>query len=206
MMPQARWVGFDDHEVEAKAEWWQLTAVRERAGRDHRPRGVADVATLAEVDGLLRETERPARPEPDLDDHESRRRAGVDGDEIDLVSADANVPAEDRPALELEAIRDEAFGIVPSELRGGPASAVRMSVHRGSVAGVANLSLIPRPALSAALVAQIRRARGEFVLVDEAEPERLGERWEVRLAATEDDRMDDQPVLIHEVPLDELRC
>jgi hypothetical protein len=93
--------GLDDHDVKPE---WQLRdrpAVPERPCRDDRPGGVAEVAALAEVDCLLGKPEPPRAASADLDDHEARRcrRTGVDGDQVDLVTTDAHVSGEDRPAL-----------------------------------------------------------------------------------------------------------
>ena len=145
MMPDPRRIGFDDDEVEPQTQPRQRTPVGEAARGDHRPGRVAHVTPLPEVDGLLREAERARAPQPDLDDHElrRRRRARVDRHEIELVATDMDVPGEDRPALLREPFRHEGFGVVaePLRRRPGPGESFGLAIHREIVAEGAYLGL-----------------------------------------------------------------
>ena len=102
------------------------------------------MAPLPEVDGLLREAERPGRAEPDLDNHQAPRRARVDRHEIELVATDMDVPGQDRPAGHGQPLRDEGLGVVAGSL--GPRSAPngRLAIHARIVAGAAYLAINAR--------------------------------------------------------------
>ena len=127
-------IRLDDHEVESRWERRQHLSVRERARGEHRPGGVAEVAPFPEVDGLLSQPERARPAGPDLDDHEARRRARVDRNQIELVATDMDVPGEDDPAFLGEPFRDEGLGVVAGPLRRGPRPRPRLGIHRAIVA------------------------------------------------------------------------
>src|ERR687892_398533 len=54
-----------------------------------------------------------------------------------------------------------------------------------------------------ALVAKVNDARSEHLCLDELEVDRIGQGGKVRRAAAQDDRADEEPVLIDEAQLDE---
>ena len=147
MMPDPRRIGLHDDEIEPEAQPRQRTPVGKASRGDHRPGRVAHVTPLPEVDGLLREAERPRAPQPDLDDHElrRRRRARVDRHEIELVATDMDVPGQDRPTLLHEPFRHEGLGVVAEPLRRGavPGESAGLAVHRGMVPAAAYLAVTP---------------------------------------------------------------
>ena len=75
---------------------------------------------LPSVNGLLRQTKVAARPPTDLHDHERRRWARIDGQEVDLSPPDPNVPPEHTPAGALKARGDPRLGRVAGGLGRGP--------------------------------------------------------------------------------------
>lgn len=158
MVPHTGWIRLDHDDVEAKAELRERAAVRQRPGRDDRPGGVAEVTALAEVDRLLGQPERPARPEANLDEHQARRRARVDRHEIELVATDMDVPGQDRPAGLGQPLRDEGLGIVAGSLGPRAAPSHRLAIHGAIVAGGAYLAVTSRSS---------RRQRRMWTLVNE---------------------------------------
>jgi len=122
MMPDPRRIGLHDDEIEPEAQPRQRTPVGKASRGDHRPGRVAHVTPLPEVDGLLREAERPRAPQPDLDDHElrRRRRARVDRHEIELVATDMDVPGQDGPTGVRQAGGDQRLGGITRLLCRGP--------------------------------------------------------------------------------------
>ena len=122
------------------------------AGRRPRPgRGSASDGRRSPPAGRSR-----AAPPADLDDHERGRRARVDRHEVDLMTADMDVPSQDRPARLEQPRGDQAFGTVAGLLRRATGR-LGLPIHAGD-AGTAALTrpvsarlrgdrpaLIPRP-------------------------------------------------------------
>ena len=82
-----------------------------------------DMRPLAVVDGLLRQPEAPRRSPADLDDHERGRRTRVDRHEIELVTADMDIPGRTVQPDAEKADQDQQFGGVTCLLGGGPGGA-----------------------------------------------------------------------------------
>src|SRR3954451_19316893 len=93
----------------------------ERSARHRRPigeaielaeagQGAPEREPLAAVERLLGESVVPAGSPANLDRDELGRRAGVDGDEVDLVVPEADVPSQDRPAQRGKAVRNRDLG------------------------------------------------------------------------------------------------
>lgn len=101
--------GLDEHEIEPQRKVWKRLAVREAAAVEQPERGIAHPAALAPVERLLRQPEVAAHPPADLDSDQGRGRSRVDRDDVQLVAADVDVSAEDRPAERLEASDDEVL-------------------------------------------------------------------------------------------------
>src|SRR5262249_32051684 len=88
--------------------------------------------TFAMVDGLLGQTEVALRPPANLDHDEGGWRTRVDRDEVDLIPADVDVPAQDRPARTLEAFGDERLRGIARPLGLGPGPSVG-AIRHGSI-------------------------------------------------------------------------
>ena len=87
------------------------------------------------VDRLFGESEITPRPPAHLHDHQGGRRARVDRHEIELVSADVDVPGKDRPAGVDQPLGDERLGGVARLLRRRPGSTDALASHGPIVAG-----------------------------------------------------------------------
>jgi hypothetical protein len=112
-------IRFDGHDVEADRCGRQGSPVREAADGEEAPDGPPEPGLLSSVDALLGEAEVPAAPPADLDDDELDRRAGIEGDEIELVPPDPDPAAEDPPAGGREAGGDDRLGGVAEALLSG---------------------------------------------------------------------------------------
>jgi hypothetical protein len=100
----------NEHEIEPQREVWQRPAVRKPAAVEQPESGLPHPAPLPPVERFLRQPEFAPRAPADLDGHEGPARARVDGDDVQLVTADVEVPGEDRPAEGLEAGGDQSLG------------------------------------------------------------------------------------------------
>jgi len=100
----------NEHEIEPQREVWQRPAVREPAAVEQAESGLAHPSPLPPVERLLGQSEFAPRAPADLDGHEGPARARVDGNDVQLVTADVEVPGEDRPAEGLEAGGDQRLG------------------------------------------------------------------------------------------------
>jgi hypothetical protein len=118
--------GLDDNQVEPQGQVRERYAIGQCAAVEQAVRGGADSKTLAGVNGLLGESEGTIGAPANLDRHERTRRTWIDGDQVELVPTDMDVPAEDRPAGRHQAIRDLLFGGVTQPLGVG--------AHRRTVA------------------------------------------------------------------------
>lgn len=124
-----------DDEVEPQRQPRHRRPIAERAPFHECERRGAEPSQLRPVDRLLGEAEVAPRAPADLDDHEGRARR-VHGDEVELGSADADVPAEDVPARALEVVRDDRLGRVTRSLGrrahpGRMAAAAYVRLHVG---------------------------------------------------------------------------
>ena len=112
--------GLEHDEVEAEREPRDRCAIGQRPTIEEAVGGLPDPDPLAMIDRLLWEAEGTVRAPAHLDDHECRRRTRVDGDQVDLVPADVDVPGEHRPSGCLESGGHERLGGVSGTLGVGP--------------------------------------------------------------------------------------
>lgn len=115
MMADARRIArhlrrLDEDEVEAERESRHGRPAREQVAIEQPEPGLAEAPPLPPANGLLRQSEVAPGAPANLDDDERWRRAGVDGDEIELAPPDPHVPGEDGPAGGDEPGRDERLG------------------------------------------------------------------------------------------------
>ena len=96
MAEPASWLDHD--QVEAEWEHGHWLAVGLPPGVPELESGAMQARPLATIDGLLGQAEVAPRPPSDLDDHERRRRSRIDGEQVDLRSADTELPPEHPPA------------------------------------------------------------------------------------------------------------
>ena len=82
--------------------------------------GVAHPGALAVVHGLLGQPEVAPSAPAHLDDDERPRRAGIDGDDVQLVAADTDGPREDRPAGGDQAVDDDLLRGIARPALGRP--------------------------------------------------------------------------------------
>jgi hypothetical protein len=115
MVPEAV-SGLDHDEVEAKWQARHRLAIRERAPVEQAVGCGADSRPLAMIDRLLGQAEVAAVTPADLDDDERRRWTRVDRHEIELVTADMDVPGQDGPTSFRQARCDERLGAVTRQL------------------------------------------------------------------------------------------
>src|SRR3954453_5133272 len=88
----------DCDEIEAEREPWHLRSIGQPSALEQAVCRSPDPDSLAMINGLLGQTVLATGPPADLDDDERRGWARVDGDDIDLVAADVDVPGQDGPA------------------------------------------------------------------------------------------------------------
>lgn len=119
-----------DYQVEAPREGGQGLAVGQDAQVTERERGAVQSRALPAVHRLLGEAEITARPPANLDDHERRRRPGLDGEQVDLRPSHPELACEDGPALRLQPGSHNGFGIVAGPLRRCPP---RRGPHQASL-------------------------------------------------------------------------
>src|SRR4051812_42627028 len=100
------WAGIDRDQVHPQRHGRQARSVGQRPRLEQRGHRATQGAPLAVVERLLRETEVTTPASPHLDDDEPRRRAGIDRDEVELVTTEADVAAKDDPAGGREPRRD----------------------------------------------------------------------------------------------------
>jgi hypothetical protein len=121
MVPDQRFaatrIGFDDDKVEAERERRHHRAVGQRGAVDQPVACPMEKAPLAMVDRLLREPEIAPPAPTNLDDHEGPGRARVGRHEVDLVTADMDVPGKNGPASRDQPIGRERFGGISRLLR-----------------------------------------------------------------------------------------
>ena len=97
----------DDDEVDARRQSGHLTTIGESAVPDEPRDGASQAKLLAPVERFLGDTEVAAGTPPNLDDDELAGWARVDGDQIQLVASNTQLPGEDDPACPNESIRNE---------------------------------------------------------------------------------------------------
>jgi hypothetical protein len=124
-MPNARWIAgalgwLDDHQVPAHGQARQPRAIRQASQSQQSGQGHAEVGSLAMVEGLLRQAERPRSPPADLHDHQLGRWPAVDGDDVQLGSPDVDLAREDQPARAPQPIRDQLLRGIAGPLLSGP--------------------------------------------------------------------------------------
>ena len=100
--------------------------------------------SLPVVHGLLCQAVVTAGPPAHLDDDQRGRRTGIDRHDVDLVTADVDVPGQDSPAAGGQAVGDEGLGGIAGLLRRCPLLVAGSIRHRGIVAGAAYPARIGR--------------------------------------------------------------
>ncbi len=115
-----RRVRFDDGDVEPEGRARERPTVGKLPGGEETEDCAPEAGELPSVDGLFGPAEGPAPPPTDLDDDELSRRSRVEGDEIELVSPDPHLTAEDVPAGEAEVAGDDGLGGVTKPLTSCP--------------------------------------------------------------------------------------
>lgn len=121
----------DEDEVEAERESRDGCSAGELVAIEQPEAGLAEAPPLPPADGLLRQSEVAPGAPANLDDDERRRRAGVDGHDVELPPADPDVSCQDRPARGHESGGDELFGGVAGLSPRG--SAVRRRVSHAAI-------------------------------------------------------------------------
>ena len=89
---------------------WQRISVGQSSGHPEGVHGTVQTSDLGLIEPLLLAPEGMRSATPDLDHDEHRRRARVEGDDVDLVSTHAHLPSQDGPSLVSQPIRDRDFG------------------------------------------------------------------------------------------------
>lgn len=87
--------GLDDHKVEAQWQERQDESVGKRAELQEAVGRGAYADPLPGIDGFLRQAEAATRAHAHLNDHQHSGRTGINGYEVQFVSPDADVPAQD---------------------------------------------------------------------------------------------------------------
>src|SRR5689334_20465292 len=136
----ARSVEVDGNEVHAQGQRRQRGPVRELPSVAKRRHGTTQRLALAVVERLLGQAEVPPTAAAHLDHHQPAWRAGVDGNDVQLVTTESEVARQNRPAGRREALGDERFRLVPGELGRGRG----LPRHRVTVASDAYPGLIAR--------------------------------------------------------------
>jgi hypothetical protein len=107
--------GLDGDQVETDRE--ASLVVRWR-GLEPAEGGSVEPSPLGVVDRLLRQSEAAACSPANLDEHERARWSRIDGNQVDLGPAHADLASEDLPANRRQAIGDQGLGGVTQALRG----------------------------------------------------------------------------------------
>ena len=113
-----RWL--DDDQVDTHDRTGQPPPVGQGAALDQPADGGSQLGPLPPIERLLGQAVIAARPPSDLDEHDGRRWAWLEGDDVDLRSAEADVPAGNGPAQPGEVIGDQRLGGVARALDGRP--------------------------------------------------------------------------------------
>ncbi len=119
-----RGVRFDDDDVEPDRGDGQGPPVGEPPRGEEPEDGPPETAPLPAIDALLGEAEVSPGSPADLDGDELGRRPGIEGDEVEFVTPDADVAAEDPPATGPQAGGDERFGGITEALLSGSHRAI----------------------------------------------------------------------------------
>jgi hypothetical protein len=109
--------GLDDHEIEAQGQPRHGRSIRQDAPIEQPVSSGPDANTFSTIDGLLGEAEVPTGPPADLDHYQRRGRTRIDRHEVELVTADMDVPGQDGPAGVRESRSDERLGGITGLLR-----------------------------------------------------------------------------------------
>jgi hypothetical protein len=109
--------GLDHDQVEPERQVRQWRPIREDATLEQAVCRRSNPRPFPMIDRLLGQAEVPPGPPADLDRDERPRWAGVDGHQVELVAADVDVPAQDRPTGRQQPVRDEVLGAVARTLR-----------------------------------------------------------------------------------------
>jgi hypothetical protein len=96
-----------DDQIEPQRQVRQQRTVGQRATLEKAVRRRADARALPVVDGLFGQAEVTTGPPADLDGDQLARRSRVDRHEIQLVTADVDVPRQDRPASRYQPLGDQ---------------------------------------------------------------------------------------------------
>jgi hypothetical protein len=113
----------------------------------------AQLAPLPMIHRLLHQPEVPGTSPAHLDDHESRRRMRIHGDQIKLRPPDSDIPGQDPPSEPCEPLRHQRFDGITGLLLSCP--------HEGIIATAGLPRLIRRsPARYVALRAVARSRSG----------------------------------------------
>jgi hypothetical protein len=107
-------------QIEPKRQMRQRRTVRQGATLEESEGRRPDPRPLAVIDGLLGQAEVSASAPANLDGNERGRRPRIDGHDVQLVAADADVPGQDRPTGRGQSVGDELFGSIPRSLGIGP--------------------------------------------------------------------------------------
>jgi hypothetical protein len=120
--PSGAYWRLDGDEIDPDGQCRQGRPIGQDAQRDQPQDGPPQVVALAAVECLLRQTEAAIAPPADLDDHEHARWSGIDRDEVDLASADAQAARDDSPPVGRQPRGDDVLRLVPGSLLGRPSA------------------------------------------------------------------------------------
>jgi hypothetical protein len=101
--------GLDHDEIDADRQVRQWTAVGQFPAVEEYRDGLPESRSLGGAERLFRQPEVAPAPPANLDEHELARRAGIDGDDVELTATGPDIPGEHEPAFAHESPGHQAL-------------------------------------------------------------------------------------------------